>query len=108
MADDILILSSISYTLPGRHLNRYDAYFLVGGDIQTSWPTLSEKSWVICASPGKLDSESTSLRASPVEDRTPRKYTVVGFIPTCPCWETQPWKADISKFIPIWRWRWYS
>jgi hypothetical protein len=49
MADDILILSSISYTLPGRHLNRYDAYFLVGGDIQTSWPTLSEESWVICA-----------------------------------------------------------
>ncbi|KGO37272.1 hypothetical protein PEX1_052600 [Penicillium expansum] len=35
MADKILILRQISYTLPGRHLNRYDVYFLFGKDIQT-------------------------------------------------------------------------
>ncbi|KGO71240.1 hypothetical protein PITC_063210 [Penicillium italicum] len=35
MADDILILRSISYTSPGRHPNRHDAYFLFGKDIQT-------------------------------------------------------------------------
>ncbi|EKV16642.1 hypothetical protein PDIG_20130 [Penicillium digitatum PHI26] len=34
MAYDILILRSLPYTSPGRHLNWYDAYSLFGKDIQ--------------------------------------------------------------------------